>query len=101
MSNREYKLELRQLLVQALVTDMTDDQKKEMIESLQSEPNVERSIERAFTAMVSTVMFADREKLLTEVEVQELAAEICDLMFNELITFGGGTVNVNDTRILN
>ena len=99
--SREYKLELRNLLVQALVKDMTDAQKQEMLESLQAEPNVERSIERAFTAMVSTVMFADREKVLTEVEVQELAAEVVDLMFNELITFGGGTVNVNDGRVLN
>jgi len=97
--SREYKLELRELLVQALVKDMTDAQKQEMIESLQSEPDVERSIERAFTAMVSTVMFADREKVLTEVETQELAAEIVDMMFNELITFGG--VNVNDNRVLN
>ena len=99
--SREYKLELRNLLVQALVKDMTDAQKQEMLESLQSEPNVERSIERAFTAMVSTVMFADREKVLTEVETQELAAEIVDMMFNELITFGGGTANVNDGRVLN
>lgn len=97
--SREYKLELREFLVQALVTDMTDAQKQEMLESLQSEPNVERSIERAFTAMVSTVMFADREKLLTEVETQELAAEIVDLMFNELVNFGGA--NVNDNRVLN
>ena len=97
--SREYRLELRNLLVQALVKDMTDAQKQEMIESLQSEPDVERSIERAFTAMVSTVMFADREKVLTEVETQELAAEIVDMMFNELITFGG--VNVNDNRVLN
>ena len=97
--SREYKLELRELLVQALVKDMTDAQKQEMIESLQSEPDVERSIERAFAAMVSTVMFADREKVLTEVETQELAAEIVDMMFNELITFGG--VNVNDNRVLN
>ena len=98
--SREYKLELRNLLVQALVKDMTDAQKQEMLESLQAEPNVERSIERAFTAMVSTVMFADREKVLTEVEVQELAAEVVDLMFNELITFGG-VANVNDGRVLN
>ena len=100
MDNRQYKLELRELLVQALVTDMTDAQKQEMIDSLQAEPDMARSVERAFTAMVSTVMFADREKLLTEVETQELAAEICDLMFNELITFGGG-VNANDGRVLN
>ena len=99
--SREYKLELRNLLVQALVTDMTDDQKKEMLESLQSEESIEKSIERAFTAMVSTVIFADREKLLTEIETQELAAEIVDLMINELITFGGGTANVNDGRVLN
>lgn len=96
--SREYKLELRNLLVQALVTDMTDAQKQEMLESIQSEPDMERSVERAFTAMVSTVMFADRERLLTEVEVGELAAEICDLMYNELITFGGVA---NDTRTLN
>ena len=51
--SRKYRLELRNLLVQALVTDMTDDQKKEMLESLQAEPDMERSIERAFTAMVS------------------------------------------------
>ena len=99
--SRKYRLELRNLLVQALVTDMTDDQKKEMLESLQAEPDMARSIERAFTAMVSTVIFADREKLLTEVETQELAAEIVDLMLNELITFGGGTVNDNDGRVLN
>ena len=99
--SREYRLELRNLLVQALVTDMTDAQKQEMIESLQAEPDMARSVERAFTAMVSTVMFADREKLLTEIETQELAAEICDLMFNELITFGGGTANANDGRVLN
>ena len=96
--SRKYRLELRNLLVQALVTDMTDDQKKEMLESLQAEPDMARSIERAFTAMVSTVIFADREKLLTEVETQELAAEIVDLMLNELITFGGVA---NDTRTLN
>lgn len=97
--SREYKLELRNLLIQALVKDMTDAQKQEMIESLQSEETIEKSIERAFTAMVSTVMFADREKVLTEVETQELAAEIVDMMFNELITFGG--VNANDGRVLN
>lgn len=97
--SRKYRLELRELLVQALVTDMTDAQKQEMIDSLQAEPDMARSIERAFTAMVSTVIFADREKLLTEVETQELAAEIVDMMLNELITFGGGAAN--DTRTLN
>jgi hypothetical protein len=96
--SREYKLELRNLLVQALVTDMTDAQKQEMLESIQSEPDMARSVERGFTAMVSTVMFADRERILTEVEVQELAAEIYDLMMAELINFGGVA---SDTRTLN
>lgn len=90
MSREAYK-RIRTSLMTELVTNLGEEEKKELIDQLklkvESGEGLQKAAEGLYNTVLLTTQFADIDGELTEVQHQEIASEVCDHMLNSLIEY--------------